>query len=256
MSTSPQPRSVQTPTASQTSQPRILISGDSAVTVEFGATISAELNARVIGLDRALTASAFEGFIESVPTYRSLIVHYDPTVITFGALSKHLLALAAETGAAPPSTRRWRLPIVYGGEHGVDLDAVARSAGLSADEVISIHSGALYRVYMVGFTPGYSYLGGLDARIATPRLTSPRLMTPAGTVGIGGEQTGVQCLAGPSGWNLIGSTPVRTFHPMREPMFLLEPGDSLSFDPVPTRDWEALDRAAAKGEILAELTVS
>ena len=234
--------------------PRILVSGDSAVTVEFGSTISADLNARVIGLDQALAQSPFGGFIESVPTYRSLIVHYDPCVIGFGALSESLLALAGKTGRAPPSARCWRLPIVYGGEHGVDIDAVAKSANLTSDEVIAIHSGAIYRVYMVGFTPGYSYLGGLDARLATPRLTSPRLTTPAGSVGIGGAQTGVQCLAGPSGWNLIGSTPVRTFHPAREPMFLLEAGDSLSFEPVPATEWSALDRAAAKGEILAELT--
>lgn len=238
------------------SLPTILISGDSAVTIEFGRSIDAEINARVLGLDQALAAEALPYVIETVPTYRSLIVHYDPVSIGFDALCAELLAIAAKAGAAAASTRHWRIPVVYGGDFGLDLDHVADVAGVAAEDVIAIHSAPVYRVYMIGFTPGYSYLGGLDPRIVTPRRKDPRLETPAGTVAIGGEQTGVQCLAAPSGWNLIGRTPVRTFHPTREPMFLLEPGDSVSFEPIDAKHWESLDRAAASGEILAELLTS
>ena len=233
--------------------PTILISGDSAVTVEFGRTIDAAVNARVLGLDQALAAAALPFIVETVPTYRSLIVHYDPVQIGYDSLCAELLGVAAKAGAAAPSTRHWRIPVVYGGDFGVDLQHVADVAGLKPDEVVAIHSAAVYRVYMIGFTPGYSYLGGLDPRIVTPRRKDPRLETPAGTVAIGGEQTGVQCLAAPSGWNLLGRTPVRTFHPKREPMFLLEPGDSVSFEAVDASRWDRLDRAAAEGDIIAEL---
>ena len=222
--------------------PRILVSGDSAVTVEFGATIDAALNARVLGLDQAVTAARLPFINETVPTYRSLIVHYDPVAIKFDAIAALMLDMAAKTGSAPSSTRHWRFPVVYGGAFGIDLEEVAIHAKLTPEEVVAIHSGATYRVYMVGFTPGYSYLGGLDPRIATPRRKDPRFETPAGTVAIGGEQTGVQCLAAPSGWNLLGRTPARTFHPHREPMFLLEPGDTVSFEPIDAARWDELDR--------------
>lgn len=236
--------------------PKILISGDSAVTVEFGQTVDAAINARVLGLDQAITAAELPFIVETLPTYRSLIVHYDPVQIRFDALCAELLAIAAKAGAAAPSTRRWRVPVVYGGEFGVDLQHVADHAGVSADEVVALHSAPVYRVYMIGFTPGYSYLGGLDPRIVTPRRKDPRLETPAGTVAIGGEQTGIQCLAAPSGWNLLGRTPVRTFHPSREPMFLLEPGDSVKFEPIEASRWDSLDRAAANGDLIAELMSS
>ena len=233
--------------------PRILISGDSAVTVEFGSTIDASINARVLGFDAALQAAALPFIIETLPTYRSVIVHYDPVAIGFDALSARLLEVAAASGPAPPSSRLWRIPVVYGGSCGIDLDLVANHAGLPPDEIVALHSAATYRVYMVGFMPGYSYLGGLDPRIHTPRRKDPRLDTPAGTVAIGGEQTGVQCLAAPSGWNLIGRTPVRTFHPTRTPMFLLEPGDAVRFVPLDAARWQELDAAAAGGEAIAEL---
>ena len=232
--------------------PRILVSGDAAVTVEFGSVIDEALNARVIGFDQALAAADLPGFIESVPTYRSLIVHYDPRVIDFKEISAKLLALAQISGLPDAASRLWRVPVVYGGAFGIDIDEVAERAGLTVAELIALHSRPVYRVYMVGFSPGYSYLGGLDPRIVTPRRKDPRLETPAGTIAIGGEQTGVQCLAGPSGWNLIGRTPVRTFHPAREPMFLLEPGDSVCFQPIEASEWERLDRAGAEGEIIAE----
>ena len=238
------------------SLPRILLSGDSAVTVEYGQAVDAGINALVLGLDQALSLARPSWLIESVPTYRSLIVHYDPLSIGFEALSEKLLDIAAHATSASQSNRHWNIPVVYGGDFGIDLAFVADHAGLPPEKVIEIHSGAIYRVYMVGFMPGYTYLGGLDPRIATPRRKDPRLETPSGTIAIGGEQTGVQCLAAPSGWNLLGRTPVRTFHPHRDPMFLLEPGDSVSFRRICEDEWYALDCAAAEGEPVATLVVS
>lgn len=139
---------------------------------------------------------------------------------------------------------------------GEDLEAVASRHGLTADAVIRHHSAGDYRVYMLGFTPGFAYLGGLDPRIATPRRNEPRLFTPSGTISIGGVQAAIQCLAAPSGWHLLGRTPVRVYHPGREPMFLMAPGDRVSFYSVPASQWDALDRAAEAGDPVAERSVS
>jgi KipI family sensor histidine kinase inhibitor len=235
------------------SYPRLLPSGDSALVVEFGDHIDADLNRRVLALDATLAQDRISGIIETVPTYRSLLVHYDPTVIGFAELGAKLMTLAARPGLPSRKGRRWRVPVVYGGEFGIDLEAVAARAKLTPQEVIARHSGGDYRVYMLGFLPGYTYLGGLDQRLATPRRQDPRLETPSGTIAIGGVQTGIQCIAAPSGWNLLGRTPVRTYHPHRDPIFLIEPGDYVTFFPVPERDWEALDRAAETGDPVARM---
>jgi len=235
------------------SYPRLLPSGDSALVVEFGDHIDADLNRRVLALDATLAQDQISGIIETVPTYRSLLVHYDPTVIGFAELGAKLMTLAARPGLPSRKGRRWRVPVVYGGEFGIDLEAVAARAKLTPQEVIALHSGGDYRVYMLGFLPGYTYLGGLDQRLATPRRQDPRLETPSGTIAIGGVQTGIQCIAAPSGWNLLGRTPVRTYHPHRDPIFLIEPGDYVTFFPVQERDWEALDRAAETGDPVARM---
>jgi len=234
--------------------PRLLPCGDSALAVEFGDSIDPELNRRVLALDALLAAEPIAGVSESVPTYRSLLVHYDPGVIRHADLGAKLLALAARRDAPARKGRRWRVPVVYGGDYGIDLEAVAERAGLAPAEVVARHTGVDYRVYMLGFLPGYTYLGGLDPSIATPRRHDPRLETPAGTIGIGGIQTGIQCLAAPSGWNLLGCTPMRTYHPKREPIFLIEPGDQVGFYAIEASRWEALDRAAEAGEPVAEMT--
>lgn len=233
--------------------PRILPCGDAALVLEFGDTVDDVVNAKVLDLDAAVAGAAIPGLIETVPTYRSLLVHYDPLAIDFAALGARLLPLAETRQAAIARRRRWRIPVVYGGEFGIDLEAVAKRHGISPDEVVRIHTGADYYVAMLGFMPGFAYLAGLDARIATPRRDEPRTMTPAGTISIGGVQAGVQCLAAPSGWNLLGRTPVRTYHPRRDPVFLLEPGDAVAFHAVDARSWRDLDRAAAEGEPVAEL---
>ena len=231
---------------------RVLPCGDAALSVEFGDTVDPELNARVLALDSALAADPLPGVRETIPTYRALYVHYDPVAIRFNDLAGRLGALAAQDRPHAAPGRRWLVPVVYGGEFGIDLDGVARRHGLNSQEVIARHAAALYRVYMIGFMPGYAYLGGLDQSIATPRRDEPRLETPAGTVMIGGAQAGIQCLAAPSGWHLLGRTPFRNFHPNRDPVFLLAPGDMVRFAPIPESAWAALDRAAEKGEWVAE----
>jgi KipI family sensor histidine kinase inhibitor len=236
--------------------PRILPSGDMALVVEFGRSIDPAINRQVLTLDRNIAHEVIGGVLETVPTYRSLLVHYDPVRIGYAALSEKLLGLAQLPVPAETVVRRWRVPVVYGGEYGLDLDDVACAHSLSTSDVIAKHTGSAYRVAMIGFTPGFAYLGGLDPSIATPRRESPRTETPPGTISIGGVQACVQCLAAPSGWHLLGRTPVRTFHPHRDPVFLMEPGDAVSFHAIAAKEFDALDRAAERGEIVAELTAS
>jgi KipI family sensor histidine kinase inhibitor len=233
--------------------PRLLPSGDSAITVEFSRNIDDAANQRVLALDGALTNEPIAGITETVPTYRSLLVHYDPVQIGFDALGEKLLARAQRPVPAAAKARRWRIPVAYGGEHGIDLEDVAKALNTTADDVVARHIAGDYRVAMIGFTPGWSYLSGLEKSLHVPRRQNPRLLTPAGTISIGGVQTGVQCLAGPSGWHLLGRTAVRTYQLHRVPIFLLEPGDNVTFAPVDAKTFAEQDRAAEAGEIIAEL---
>lgn len=232
--------------------PRLLPSGDAAITVEFSREIDDEANRRVLALDRLLAREPIIGITETVPTYRSLLVHYDPLLIGFDELGAKLRELA--TAPLQPATpaRRWRIPVVYGGAHGIDLEDAAATLGLSADELAKRHAAGSYKVAMIGFTPGWSYLSGLETALQMPRRQSPRLLTPAGTISVGGVQTGVQCLAGPSGWHLLGQTPVRTYQLHRDPVFLLEPGDEVQFFRIDSAQFAEMDRAAQQGEIVAE----
>ncbi len=237
----------------ETAFPRILPSGDTALTVEFGRVIDEHVNRRVLDFDQRVALKGIDGIRETVPTYRSLLIHYDPVVIDFAALGQELLKLAANPSALSITSRRWRVPVVYGGEFGIDLEDVAKAHDISTADVVRRHAAADYFVAMVGFTPGFSYLSGLDPTLATPRRSNPRTHTPAGSIHIGGAQTGIQCLAGPSGWHLIGRTPVRTFHPGRDPVFLIQAGDAVTFYAIDPREFSELDQAAERGAPVAEL---
>jgi KipI family sensor histidine kinase inhibitor len=239
--------------AASHSPPRLLPSGDSAITVEFARNIDDAANRRVLALDRTLAQEKVSGVTETVPTYRSLLVHYDPLQIGFDVLGEKLVALAQLPVPEVTNKRRWRIPVVYGGEHGVDLEDVAKTLKTTPDDIVARHVAGDYRVAMIGFTPGWSYLSGLDSSLQMSRRQNPRLLTPAGTVSIGGVQTGVQCLAGPSGWHLLGRTAVRTYQLHRDPIFLLEPGDAVTFSVVDHKIFAEQDRAAEAGEIVAEL---
>lgn len=236
--------------------PRLLPSGDSAITVEFSRVIDEAANARVLALDRLLAQESIAGIAESVPTYRSLLVHYDPAVIGFDELGAQLLTLAQRAKPVSVGTRRWRIPVVYGGEHGIDLEDVAKTLDTTPDAIVARHIAGDYRVAMIGFTPGWSYLSGLEVGLQMPRRQNPRLLTPSGTISIGGVQTGVQCLAGPSGWHLLGRTPVRTYQLGRDPIFILEPGDDITFCAIDDTTFAEMDRAAEAGEPVAELIAS
>src|SRR5215471_17423473 len=233
--------------------PRILTSSDSAVTVEFSRTIDDAANERVLALDKALAASPIDGITETVPTYRSLLVHYDPGKIGFDALGEKILPIAIQPLPPAAKARRWRVPVAYGGENGIDLEDVAKALNTTPDEVVARHVGGDYRVAMIGFTPGWSYLSGLDKSLHMSRRQNPRVFTPMGTISIGGVQAGIQCLAGPSGWHLLGRTAVKTFQLHRDPVFLMEPGDRVTFYRVDDKEFAEQERAAEAGEIIAEL---
>ena len=239
--------------AAPLSPPRLLPSGDSAITVEFSRKIDDEANRRVLALDRTLASEPIAGVTETVPTYRSLLVHYDPTQIDFTTLGQRLVEMAQRPVPAPDKARLWRVPVAYGGEYGIDLEDVAKTLGTTPDEIVARHIAGNYRVAMLGFTPGWSYLSGLPESLHMPRRRNPRLLTPAGTISVGGVQAGIQCLAGPSGWHLLGCTPVRTYQLHREPTFLLEPGDRVKFYVIDAKTYVEQERAAERGEIIAEL---
>jgi KipI family sensor histidine kinase inhibitor len=210
------------------------------------------VNAKVLAL-AARTEGSVEGLVETVPTYRSLLVHYDPMVTDFAGVSSRLLELCHDLPDEPSEGRLWRVPVVYGGAHGIDLEDVAERHGLTPSQVIEKHSAPTYRVYMIGFVPGYVYLGGLDPVLATPRREAPRAKVPAGTISIGGIQAVIASIEAPSGWHLLGQTPVRNFMPDRDPPILIEAGDRVRFEPVDASRWAALDRQAAAGEPVAEV---
>jgi inhibitor of KinA len=230
--------------------------GDSAILVTFGSTIDLATNRRAHTLARLLQArptgpaknsetdfAKSSGIREAVAGYTTLLVHYDPLVLDYAQALEWVQERAEEARQAGvaedpaalggndilPAPRRVEVPVIYGGEGGPDLEFVARHNGLTPEEVVRRHSARDYPVYMIGFTPGFPYLAGLDERIAAPRLSSPRQVAPAGSVGIAGQQTGIYPVDSPGGWRLIGWTPLKLFDPQRQPASLLAPGDVVRF---------------------------
>lgn len=224
------------------SYPRVLPCGDAAITVEFGDVIDEAINARVLALDAALAQADIIGVLEQVPTYRSLLVHYDPVIIGFDEIRSRILALAETASGFSRPPRQWRIPVVYGGDHGIDLEFIAENAGLTVEETVALHCAGSYRVFMLGFMPGFAYLGGLHPSLAAPRRPIPRQNAPPGTVSIGGIQAAVQSVPGPSGWHWIGRTPMRVYAHDREPMCLLEPGDEVRFFAIRADEWPEYER--------------
>jgi KipI family sensor histidine kinase inhibitor len=210
--------------------PRILPAGEAAFTVEFGDRLDESLNRQVHALDAALSASPFPGLGETVPTYRSLLVMYDPGAAREAAIHTALdSALSGLQASALPDGRLVEIPVHYGGEAGPDLEDVAAHCGLTPSEVVRLHAEPTYRVAMLGFAPGYAYLFGLPPRLATPRLATPRLRVEPGSVGIAGAQTGLYAIATPGGWRIIGRTPMPLFDPNRDEPFALRAGDRVRF---------------------------
>jgi inhibitor of KinA len=222
--------------------------GDRAVLITLGDTIDEATHRRVRAVTARIDAEPPVGFVDRVPAFASVVLHYEPLLVSDDAAGRsphdaivaalqRLLADVRDDALPPPRTVD--IPVCYGGELGPDLDDVARQHGVSAQEVIDIHADGDYLVYMVGFMPGFAYLGGLSSRIATPRRQTPRMAVPAGSVGIGGEQTGVYPLVSPGGWNLIGRTPRRIFDIDRIESALLVTGDRVRFHAISLDEFRA-----------------
>ncbi len=232
--------------------PTFLPCGDSALVLQLGDRIDADVNARILSLAAAVETAAIPGLVEIVPSYRSILVRYDPELIRGLELEERLAGLSQHFEGVGMQGRGWTIPVVYGGEAGQDLEEVAAMKGLSPEELVSLHAGGEYRVFMIGFAPGFAYLGGLPAILHTPRLEKPRQYVPAGSIGIGGQQGSINSVAGPSGWRFIGWTPIRVFDPARAVPFLLEAGDRVRFTPIHPEIGQQLAARAAAGETVIE----
>lgn len=232
--------------------PRIIACGDSALVVELADQIDEETNKRVIALADMLATQPIAGVIETVPTYRSLLVTYDPIVIRGKRLSAFLETLLGQLSVGVADARRITVPVLYGHDVGIDLDELALMKQMSREELITLHTSADYRVYMIGFAPGFSYLGGLPLPLHTPRLAVPRQRIEASAIGIGGKQASINSVPGPSGWRFIGRTPLKLFDPTRPEPFLLRAGDRVRFRPIDLDEAESLDAAIRQGEPVEE----
>lgn len=226
--------------------------GDSALLIEFENRIDPEINKQVLLLKQRIEAACIQGIVEVVPSYRCLLIQYNCVTTSFETLSSATETLLDEPGAQQSNPRCWRVPVRYGGEAGCDLEEVARLHDMSTQDVIRLHCEAVFRVYMLGFAPGWCYLGGLPQPLHTPRLRSPRLQVPRGCISIGGQQGMIGALAMPSGWRLLGQTPVRSYDPAREPPFIIEAGDEVQFYPVNAPEFDRLERAASNGDPLIQ----
>ena len=210
--------------------PRIVPLGDSSVLVQLGDEIDLTINQRVHALANLIANSVINGVIETVPAYATLLVHYDPLILSFTQMKDHLrekMTQMQENESRKP--RLVEVPVRYGGEMGPDLESVASHCGLRVEDVIRIHSERIYTIFMMGFTPGFPYMGKLDDALIMPRLETPRTRAPAGTVAIAGSQTGIYSIDSPGGWQLIGWTPLKLFEPESESPFLFSPGDEVKF---------------------------
>ncbi|MCP4344879.1 MAG: 5-oxoprolinase subunit PxpB [Desulfobacterales bacterium] len=230
-------------------KPLFRIAGDRGLLAEYGNIIDPDINARVRTVAIAITKEPPVGVLEIIPSYRSLVIIYDPFRTTISALKDALLAIEkriSEIKIPPPETVE--IPVCYGHEFGPDIEFVAGTHDLTADDVVKIHSDPLYPIYMIGFTPGFPFLGGLSERLHTPRLATPRTSVPAGSVGIANNQTGIYPITSPGGWQIIGRTPLKLFDPERSNPFLLKAGDMLKFKPVPLEEFHSLAEKDRKGE--------
>jgi inhibitor of KinA len=223
------------------SRPRLRASGDSLLLVEFEPRLDAAINARAVAMAQTLREARLAGVRDVVASYAAVGVHVDPLRLDAAALER-AIASAWDAGPGPviDAGRLVEIPVSYGGAHGPDLEEVAAFSGCTPDEVIRRHSDAVYRVYMLGFLPGFAYLGAVDEVIAMPRRSAPRPDVPAGSVGIAGRQTGVYPSASPGGWRLVGRTPWRMFDTSRPRPSLLEAGDRVRFVPVDAGQWPLL----------------
>jgi inhibitor of KinA len=226
---------------------RFLAAGDRALVVEFGDRIDRALSAEVLRLNASLRSSGLVGVVETVPTFRSLMVHYDPLVTTRANLERGIASLLDRKPGSRSTGTLWRVPVCYDGEFAPDLAEVAHLTGLSPGEVIALHSGTRYHVYMLGFLPGFPYMGDLPARLALPRRADPRVRVPAGSIAIATTLTAIYPYESPGGWHLIGATPIRLFDPKRAQPALFAPGDAVQCEPVDPLAFASIKKAVGGG---------
>ena len=231
--------------------PRYLDAGEAALSVEFGDNVDPEINARVLTLDAALREASLAGVEELVPTYRSLMIHYEPLTISRADLVKALESLPLQNASAFTPKARWHVPCCYDPALAEDIIEAARLLDMSPDQLAASHASGCYRAYMYGFAPGWCYLGGLPEILAVRRRASPRGATPPGAVLIGGGLSLIAANPMPTGWYVIGRTPERMFALERDPPLLIEPGDAVCFEPIDAARFSALEARAARGEVVA-----
>jgi inhibitor of KinA len=225
---------------------RFLSAGDRALVVEFGDDIDRALSRRVLSLDTAIAANPPHGVVETVPTFRSLMVYYDPLSMSRKQLEAAITALLDREDRPHSGARLWRVPVCYEGEFAPDLGEVARLTGLTEDNVVALHSSTRFHVYMLGFLPGFPYMGDLPDELNLPRRADPRVRVPAGSIAIATSLTAIYPYESPGGWHLIGATPIRLFDPERVRPALLAAGDVVEFAPVEAAAFESLHRAVEK----------
>lgn len=211
---------------------KFLHSGDTALVVEFGREVSRELNDRVLLLQAHLRAAKLAGVIETVPSFRSLLVHYDPLRTSAAALIRAIGGLLERDGELARPSKLWHVPVCYEGGYAPDLTYVAEQTRLAPAEIVALHSGTRYHIYMIGFVPGFPYMGDLPAPLRLPRRVDPRVRVPPGSVAMATELTAIYPLESTGGWHLIGTTPIRLFDNAAQPPALFAPGDSVRFEAI------------------------
>jgi len=227
---------------------RFLSAGDRALVVEFGDRVDRALSDDVLRLDASLRSTGLAGVVETVPTFRSLMVHYDPLVTSRAELEQAIAVLLDRRSGLCRDATLWRMPVCYEGEFAPDLAEVARLTELTPREVVGLHSAVRYHVYMLGFLPGFPYLGDLPPQLALPRRADPRVRVPAGSVSIATTLTAIYPYESPGGWHLIGATPIRLFDPERPRPALLAPGDIVRFEPIDPASFASIKKAADSGD--------
>jgi inhibitor of KinA len=228
--------------------PRFLHAGDTALVIEFGSSVDRRVSGQVLALAQKIAAAAVPGVVETVPTFRSLMVHYDPLRVAHADLVRRLTPMLDALEPSERAGRRWRVPTCYHESLGLDVAEVAARTRLSVEQVVERHSATTFHVYMMGFLPGFPYLGDLPAELELPRRDSPRIKVPSGSIAIAMRQTAIYTLESPGGWHVLGRTPAPLWDLRRDPPAPLAAGDNVTFQPISLGDFETLSARAAAGD--------